>query len=87
MRTIHKYILPLPGTFTLDLPEGAQLLSFQSQYNQPTLWALVDPAAPLCPRSFRLYGTGHPISEPDLTYIGTRLMEDDSLVWHLFEIT
>ena len=85
--TIHKYLVPIEDKISIELPIGAKILSFQSQHNRPTIWVLVDPNAPKETRNFRIFGTGHPI-DPQFSfdeYIGTCLMNETELVWHLFE--
>lgn len=73
----------------IDMPAGAQILTFQMQGEVPTLWALVDPKVNAVePRVFRFAGTGHDIRENRaiLGYIGTIQMMGGKLVFHLFEI-
>lgn len=86
MNTIWKYPIPIDAYFELEMPQGARILTVQMQYNEPQLWALVDKMAPREPRLFRLAGTGHPIDDPRLNYIGTIQMMEGQLVWHIFEI-
>ena len=89
MNKVFKYPVKIEDHVTLEMPKGAKLLSFQCQYDQPCLWALVDPEAPLESRTFRFVGTGHPIEEPaeKLSFVGTAQMRGGALIWHLFEIT
>lgn len=87
MNTIWKYPVPINDYFELEMPQGAEILTVQMQYNEPQLWALVDKMAPRETRSFRLAGTGHPIDDPRLDYIGTVQMMEGQLVWHIFEIS
>lgn len=90
MLTVHKYPVPLTDHFTLQLPEGAKVLSVQEQHGSQCMWCLVREGAPPEPRLFRLAGTGHPIqevsSEECLYYIGTWQSMEGALVWHLFEV-
>ena len=39
--SIYKYKIPAAHVFSLYLPEGALILSVQTQYNKPQLWAMV----------------------------------------------
>ena len=87
MKTIYKYfILPI-GEFSLDLPIGASILSFQTQGGDMCLWVMVDKDADIEQRHFKIHGTGRLIKETaNLHYIGTTQMSiDPPLVWHLFE--
>ena len=86
---IYKYDL-VWGHTDLELPTGSQILSFDIQYGVPRIWALVDPHPNIRKetRRFVLYGTGHEVAEDkyDLMFIGTALMDDGALVWHVFEV-
>lgn len=93
-KVIYKYPIPFEDIFSLDLPEGARILSFGTQYETLQIWVLIDRYT-LDPetkkRQFALIGTGRRL--PDLVspethfdYIGTTTMAQGDLVWHLFEI-
>jgi len=85
MKRIYKYPIPITDEFTLELPEGALILTFQTQHNKPYIWALISPDAELETAGFRLFETGHPVEDADtLEYIGTTQTEGGDLVWHLF---
>lgn len=88
MRKVFKYEVPVADKLSLSLPEGAKLLTFECQFDQPYLWALVDPDAKKETRRFRLAGTGYPLEEPDekLRFVGTAQMYGGGLIWHLFEV-
>jgi hypothetical protein len=88
MKAVYKYEVPPTDIFELDLPIGAEILSFQCQRDHPMLWALVDTLQECkITRRFRLAGTGHSIDPKfNLQYIGTCKMAEDSLIFHLFEI-
>lgn len=90
MKTIHKYEVPMEDAFKLRLPKEAMILSFQCQNGRPCIWTLVETGHIDKNRKFRLYGTGHPITDIprdiDLHYIGTtQQSQNPPLVWHLFE--
>lgn len=85
MTTIWKYNLR-PGC-TVDMPKGAKLLHVAEQNDDVCLWAQVDPLAPLEARRFAILGTGHDM--PDyfkMEYIGTALMRNLNLVFHVYEV-
>ncbi len=85
--TVYKYLVPLEDEPVLELPKGAQVLSFQVQHERMVLYALVNPDARHEKRRFRLAGTGHPIdAELPLRFIGTVQLHGGALVFHLFEI-
>lgn len=81
--TIWKYPLLLGDSVTYWMPAGAMILTVQMQHGTPTLWALVDPAAPLAPFELAVVGTGQVV--PDrAVFISTVQMADGGLVWHIF---
>lgn len=86
VRKIFKYRVQMQDTFELKVPIDTEFLSVQKQHGEVELWALLDPAKESETRTFRLAGTGHEITNPDLSYIGTVQVMHDSLVWHLFEV-
>ena len=92
-RVVWKYPL-YPGSPTVvSMPAGAQIIHVGSQNDGPVLFALVDPERNHRElrerRDFFVYGTGHPIVEEGLTYIGSVQVPLESvpseLVWHVFE--
>lgn len=86
MATIWKYPFSTQGELTIDMPEGAKVLSLQVQNGAPCLWALVRPEKKVRTRYFRVFGTGHPIElKTSFVFIGTYQL--DWLVFHVFEDT
>lgn len=87
MHTIWKYTLSSKDSFSLEIPENAEILSLHMQSGEPCIWVLCDPNLPKVERTFFLYGTGHPITQDMdwLRFVGTFLIEKDLLVFHLFE--
>lgn len=83
MKTIWKYEIPLEDTFSLSMPEGAQVLTVQLQGGIPSLWAMVEPSAPQEERRFAVIGTGNPIGEVG-DYIATIQLHGGELVFHVF---
>jgi hypothetical protein len=86
MKTIHKYPLEVKGQQTVEMPYGAQILHVGVQRNQICIWAILESVKPMMvTRSFVIHGTGHPVDDTGLEHIGTVLMDDGALVWHIFE--
>ena len=83
METIYKYELAQAETQTIDMPEGAKVLTVQVQRGCPCLWALVESTNPLVARHFRIYGTGHSFVHGE--YIGSFQLMGGDLVFHVFE--
>jgi hypothetical protein len=86
MRTVYKYPFEVTDYFNLEMPQGAEILTVQTQGGERHMWALVDPVAPKELRAFRLAGTGHPINDLDLQYVATFQLKGGLLVFHLFEL-
>lgn len=86
MQTVYKYPVQAHDYFEVMMPAGAQVLTVQLQYGDAQMWALVNPDAPQRVYRFRLAGTGHPIEETNLQYIGTFQAMGGGLIFHLFEI-
>lgn len=85
LRAIWKYPLPRPRE-AITIPVGARILDLQMQGDVPTLWALVDPEAPIQERRFIGVATGQIFhAEHGQDYIGTFQMAS-GLVFHLFEV-
>lgn len=86
---VHKYRVGLSDLFAVEMPRGAQILDVQVQRGTPQMWALVDPAAPIERRQFRLVGTGHHFKlfeDQQPKHVGTFQLDSGALVFHLFEI-
>lgn len=83
---IRDYVIPCTSeTFTLALPAGARPLSVAVRFEDPTLYVLVDPAAPPRPRRFALVGgSAQTIDAAALDYVGMFQLGGGSLVFHLF---
>jgi len=85
---VWKFPLPIADHFGVEMPDGAKLLSVQTQSCNPCLCALVDPKAPKVTRWFRLAGTGHEITADDArNYVGTFQLYDGGFLGHVFETT
>lgn len=70
-KVIFKYQMPVLESFTMKLPEGAQIIRMQDQDGMFWLWAVVDTDAPLEERHFMAFKTGATIPpDVNLTYVG-----------------
>ncbi len=93
MITIYKYPIHPTSNPSIVMPKDAKILTFQSQYDKPFIWALVDTDKQTEQRNFILLATGEPIDNAlqpyaisKMSYIGTALFGNDNLVFHLFEL-
>lgn len=86
VKIIWKFDI-IPGKNIIQMPLGAEILAVKTQYNEPKLWALVDPRLSKEARCFEVYGTGHDITiTPEHKYIDTFILHDGSFVFHVFEL-
>ena len=86
-KTIWKYDVPMEDYFEIDMPKDAQILTVQTQNGEPKLWALVNlDITILEKRKFRHSGTGHPITDDNMDYIGTYQLHGGGLIFHVFEV-
>ncbi len=84
---IFKYQLEVTNLQTIELPQGARILSVRQQGGQIMLWAMVHPTHQTIPHTFRIYGTGHPVDENSgrtQSFLGT--VQLGALVFHVFEV-
>ena len=88
MSVIHKFVLPVRGHVSIEMPRGAQVLKCDMQRGNLCLWAIVDPSLELVHRYFRVVGTGHAFDDLDAgSFVGTvqETFAGGELVFHVFE--
>lgn len=83
MLKVFKYQVEINDIIEVEMPIDANPLHFDMQNGILCLWALVDPAKPLCKFKFRMAGTGHEIDTCG-AYINTLILQDGRLVFHFF---
>jgi hypothetical protein len=95
MKTIYKYPFKIDDHVVVKMPKGASiLLTGIQKIENPCFWAIVDSEAEQEDRHFRIFGTGHPFDLEKVIpyenvvyqYLGSLLMYNDSLVFHVFEV-
>ena len=85
--TIWKFPITPEGINMIGMPKGAHILTIKRQLDTVCIWALVDPEAEKEIRGFRIYGTGHPITNNEnLRYLDTFMIQNDKYVFHVFEV-
>lgn len=86
MSVIYKYPLEVTDKQSVNLPKGCQILSVQTQFGKPCLWALVDEHEEKEPRIIHTFGTGNEISidTENLSYISTYQLDGGGLIFHTF---
>ena len=87
VQEVWKFYIGVNDRVTVHMPRGAKLLTIQTQGDEPHIWALCDPRAPLESRIFRTFGTGHPIPGDVRNYVGSYPHSGGALVLHVFEVT
>jgi hypothetical protein len=87
MKAIYKYPLSVTDEQHILMPEGAEVLSVQTQHGEPFLWALVKTDKPNRRRTFHIYGTGNPVPDDEEAsrFIGTFQILGGGFVGHVFE--
>ena len=83
-KVIWKYTIKIQDEFQVDMPNGAKVLYTDTQYGEPCMWVEVNPDAEITSYTFYVFGTGHHRIPTHIQYIGSFLMRDDALVWHLY---
>lgn len=78
-RAVWKWPIADP----MAMPAGARIVHVGQQHGVPTVWALVDPAAPRVARRVEVVGTGYKFAAGE--YVGTVLMPN-GLVWHVVDL-
>lgn len=89
MKKIFKYTIPVGDSIVVEMPEGSEIISVKEQDNEIKAWAIVEdsPDVDMESRKFRVFGTGHelPDDTSELLFLGTVLLFDGKLVFHVFE--
>ena len=90
MITIHKYPLVLKEEQTIDIPVDHKVLSVgQDGHYNLCIWVQVDDTKYTVPIYFYIIGTGNPIPDVPLEFIGT--VKDTFtnpnavFMWHVFK--
>lgn len=85
MATIWKFPIPIADSFSISMPCAAEFLFVAAQDGQGCLWARVSPSEQgREERKFLLRGTGHEVDGACM-YVGSFILRDGALVFHLFE--
>ena len=85
MLKIFKYSVDYSDTFDLDLPKHWVFLHVDTQGDEPFMWLLVDPEDEVERHTFYVRSTGQPFTGQEGDYLGTFLLANGTLVFHLFD--
>jgi len=83
LKAVWKYPLVITDRQPIALPAGAQIRTVQLQAGVVCVWAEVEPAARLQPRTIVIVGTGHTLPTTALVYLGS--VQQGPFVWHVYE--
>lgn len=83
MKSVWKFELH-PYT-SVRMPVGATPLYVGAQGDAICLWAKVETEGPWEVRSFVIVGTGHELPEHTGKYLGTAMLSNGALVFHVFD--
>lgn len=75
--------VPSADVVELELPSVRDIIVLQLQGATPTIWFVADPDSPLETVRFHIVGTGNPMPNADVRYVGTWQLH--GFVWHVFE--
>jgi len=87
-KSIFKYTLETTDKQIVKLPIGSEILTIQTQFEEPQLWALVNSTEEREDRIIEIFGTGHPIHcdmGVERKYISTYHLSGGNYVFHAFE--
>ena len=87
MKTIWKYELNPNRIQTIAIPFGGRILTVQTKGDDaPLMWVLVDPEMPAQDRHIGIFTTNTAVPDDPGRYIGTFLIYEGTLEFHLFEM-
>ncbi len=91
VETIWKYEIEVNDSISIEMPKGArgihvgvQLDDFNGK-EKVCLWAVVNPKNIIETRRFVVRGTGHSFKGEEGEHLGTFMLYEGALVFHLFE--
>jgi hypothetical protein len=84
MRTIHKQALHTIDVQQIEIPKGSTILTVREQHNIICIWYLCGTERELEYKTIYIVGTGHPLSDKAKTYLGTAILHDGQLVFHVY---
>jgi len=86
MKRIYKYTLN-PSNLTIPMPIGAKLISMHRQKGEMCIWAEVDIEEKTELVTFEIFTTGEEITSDNKEFVGTFLLHNESLVFHIYKMT
>lgn len=85
MKRVYKYKLEIQDHQVVSLPKGARILSVANQREDIVLYAEVDDEQKgITDIDIFIHGTGHVMNENANLFLGTVLLREGYLVFHVF---
>lgn len=84
-KTIWKFVLDVTDSQFIRMPHESKILHVNTQRETVCMWAEVDPSLPQVLRRFCVYGTGHQMPDDPGRYIGSIMLQDGDLIFHIYE--
>ena len=91
MSVIYKYVIPTPRTgllSTISMPRNARILTVETVRGKVCVYAIVQRDDEHCNRTFHVVPTGIPFGPleipPHRDHLGTVLLREETLVFHVF---
>ena len=89
MKKIRKYLVDMVDKQIVNLPVGAEILTFQTIDDDPYLWAMINPKEKRTEeRYIEMFGTERPIDTGkniNRKYLATFQLKMSKWVGHVFE--
>ena len=85
MKTIYKYKIDLTNP-DLEMPIGAKILTVREQSGQLCLWAEIDTEAKTELVGFKVFGTGHKMTDSDKEFVGTAFFNTGEFAFHVYKM-
>ena len=84
MQTIWKVILGQTGIQEIEVPVGAVMLCAREQHERICVWFRCNPTNPIVRKAVAVVGTGDQIPNAFDHYIGSAMLMDGALGFHIF---
>ncbi len=90
MKTVWKFPIEATEIQSVQMPRGAQILYVGVQGEglrmKASVWALCDTDQPKAERRLAVTGTGHDAAHCEGPHVGTFMLGNGALVFHVFDL-
>ena len=87
-KRIWKFNLTMADRQIIGMPKGSEILSLQTQFNEPCIWVLITDGDDMEDRTFEIFPTGNTIYFDmgiERKSIGTFQVDNGNYIFHVFE--